>query len=75
MKAAAAATTPVAAEPVSASAAVDTCVYASGAFFCDYVSLTDDYRCCAYQGDNCGWDAECCGFSRCSDQGVCIPLG
>jgi hypothetical protein len=57
------------------SPAVDTCVYASGAFFCDYVSLTDDYRCCAYQGDNCGWDAECCGFSRCSDQGVCIPLG
>lgn len=49
---------------------IDTCVYASGGFACDYVGWTDDFRCCAYQGDRCGWHDECCGDSFCFD-GIC----
>lgn len=52
---------------------IDTCVYASGAFVCDYVGSTNDYRCCAYGGDRCGWDGECCGDFGC-DNGVCRPM-
>jgi hypothetical protein len=48
----------------------NTCVYAAGAFACDYVAWTNDYRCCAYAGDRCGWNGECCGSNSCVG-GVC----
>jgi hypothetical protein len=49
---------------------VDICVYASGAFTCDFVGSTGDFRCCAYGGDRCGWDGECCGDFGCFN-GIC----
>jgi hypothetical protein len=52
---------------------IDTCVYASGAFFCDFVGSTGDYRCCAYGGDRCGWDGQCCGDFSCFN-GTCRPM-
>jgi hypothetical protein len=53
---------------------VDVCVAASGYFYCGYVPLADGWRCCTDVGNRCGWDAQCCGFARCSDQGICVPL-
>jgi hypothetical protein len=41
------------------------CVAADVALTCDYVAATDDYRCCALQGDRCGSDAGCCGWLQC----------
>jgi hypothetical protein len=46
------------------------CVYASGGVTCAWVEFTQDFRCCADQGGNCGWDGECCGETACVD-GVC----
>ena len=46
------------------------CVYASGAFYCDYVAWTGDYRCCAYEGDRCGDNSQCCQSNTCVG-GVC----
>src|SRR5215204_2535029 len=52
---------------------------------CDYVGLTDDSRCCGYEGSACGWDGQCCGWLTCSVGGYCtsgapvpgdgLPLG
>ena len=47
------------------------CVAADTALTCDYNAYTDDYRCCAYQGDRCGWDGGCCGWLSCNDNGFC----
>jgi hypothetical protein len=47
------------------------CVAADTALTCDYNAYTDDYRCCAYQGDRCGWDGGCCGWLSCNDSGYC----
>lgn len=44
---------------------------ADTAVTCDYNAKTDDYRCCAYEGDRCGWDGCCCGWPRCGDDGFC----
>ena len=41
------------------------CLAADTAVYCDYVASTDDYRCCALQGDRCGSDAGCCGWLTC----------
>jgi hypothetical protein len=46
------------------------CVAADTALACDYVGITDDYRCCAYAGDRCGTDSGCCGDNACIS-GVC----
>ena len=43
----------------------NACVYAAGAFACDYVNWTGDYRCCAYAGDRCGGNEQCCGSNTC----------
>jgi hypothetical protein len=50
------------------------CVAADTAVTCDYVGVTDDYRCCAYEGSRCGWDGGCCGWLRCGDDGFCTGL-
>ena len=50
------------------------CVAADTAVTCDYVGVTDDYRCCAYEGGRCGWDGGCCGWLRCGDDGFCTGL-
>jgi hypothetical protein len=47
------------------------CVAADTALSCDYNASTDDYRCCAYEGDRCGWDGGCCGWLSCNDNGFC----
>jgi hypothetical protein len=47
------------------------CVAADTALACDYNNSTDDYRCCAYEGDRCGWDGGCCGWLSCNDNGFC----
>jgi hypothetical protein len=47
------------------------CVAADTALTCDYNNSTDDYRCCAYEGDRCGWDGGCCGWLSCNDNGFC----
>lgn len=41
------------------------CVAADTALVCDYVAHTDDYRCCALDGDRCGGRGGCCGWLRC----------
>ena len=51
----------------------NACVYASGAFTCDYVNWTGDYRCCAYPGDRCGGNESCCGSATCVG-GVCADV-
>lgn len=43
------------------------CIAADTALTCDYVATTNDYRCCAYIGDRCGWDGGCCGNAVCSN--------
>jgi hypothetical protein len=48
------------------------CVAADAALSCDYNNSTDDYRCCAYEGDRCGWDGGCCGWLSCNDNGFCV---
>ena len=48
------------------------CVAADTALTCDYNAYTDDYRCCAYEGDRCGWDGGCCGSLSCNDNGFCV---
>jgi hypothetical protein len=53
--------------------AVDICFSASGAFVCDWVGSTADYRCCTNGGDRCGWDGQCCGDLACVD-GACRPM-
>jgi hypothetical protein len=53
---------------------VDVCVAAAGAFGCDYAGSTGDYRCCAYAGDRCGWDGQCCGGNTCVG-GICASGG
>ena len=30
---------------------------------CDYEGMTDDYRCCRYEGAFCSADIECCGWN------------
>jgi hypothetical protein len=47
------------------------CAAADTALSCDYNASTDDYRCCAYEGDRCGWDGGCCGWLSCNDNGFC----
>lgn len=46
------------------------CVAADTAVSCGYVASTNDYRCCALQGDRCGSNAGCCGWLTCQG-GVC----
>jgi hypothetical protein len=55
-------------EPCSDSS---QCLAADTAVTCDYNAKTNDYRCCAYEGDRCGWDGACCGWLRCADDGRC----
>jgi len=50
------------------------CVGADTALTCDYNAYTDDYRCCAFEGDRCGWDGGCCGGLSCNDSGYCVDL-
>jgi hypothetical protein len=42
----------------------DTQCVASGTT-CDYVGQSDDYRCCADEGDRCAGDEDCCGWLVC----------
>jgi hypothetical protein len=42
---------------------------------CDYVGLTDDSRCCGYEGSSCGWDGQCCGWLTCGAGGYCTSGG
>ncbi|MDQ3695302.1 MAG: hypothetical protein M3464_16985, partial [Chloroflexota bacterium] len=46
------------------------CVAADTSLSCDYVSNTNDYRCCAYEGSRCGNNRSCCGSASCVD-GFC----
>jgi hypothetical protein len=50
------------------------CVAADTAVTCDFVAITGDYRCCAYEGSRCGTDAGCCGTAFCVD-GFCAGPG
>jgi hypothetical protein len=51
------------------------CFAADTALYCDYVAVTDDYRCCALEGSRCGWDGGCCGWLRCGADGFCTSAG
>lgn len=42
------------------------CLGADAPLTCDFVAHTGDYRCCAYEGSRCGFDAACCGTAICS---------
>ncbi len=46
------------------------CLAADTAVYCDYVAITNDYRCCALQGSRCGAYASCCGWLTCQG-GIC----
>lgn len=50
------------------------CLAADASLTCGYVGLTNDFRCCAAEGDRCGWDGGCCGYARCTDAGFCTSL-
>lgn len=42
------------------------CLAADTSLYCDYVSNTDDYRCCALDGSRCASNRGCCGTLSCN---------